>query len=89
MNLVTHEALLFGFHRRAPTKDNDMITHIAMRVKDMWFLMDNKNENRLKFGTTKVPETYVFNQQSIVIKRFVGPQDWDNPFFDSFFQDLK
>ena len=39
---------------------------------------DGKSMMRLRFGTEKLPETYVLVDGEIVA-RFVGPQDWTRP----------
>ena len=33
------------------------------------------------FGTVKVPETYIFDQNGRSLRKLIGPQDWENPFF--------
>jgi cytochrome c biogenesis protein CcmG/thiol:disulfide interchange protein DsbE len=33
------------------------------------------------FGTVKVPETYIFDQNGRALRKLVGPQDWSNPFY--------
>ncbi len=44
-------------------------------------LIENNNQHRLSFGVTKVPETFIFSQQLSLVKRFTGPQNWDNNYF--------
>ena len=34
-----------------------------------------------EFGTLRLPETYVFNGDLSLVKKFVGPQEWTNDFF--------
>lgn len=41
-------------------------------------LIDESGQTLPKFGTMKVPETFVFNRQAMLKKRFIGPQNWDN-----------
>lgn len=43
--------------------------------------LDNEDNFKLKFGTTRVPESYVFGMNESVLKKFSGPQDWDKDFY--------
>lgn len=43
--------------------------------------LDNNGETLSKFGVLKVPETYLFSKSGKAIKKFVGPQEWDRPYF--------
>lgn len=46
-------------------------------------LVDNSFYHQKSFGTYKLPETYVFSKNTNLLRRFVGPQEWDRPeFFD-------
>ena len=42
----------------------------------IYWLLDNKNVHRDLFGTTRVPETYVFSSDKVTLRKFVGPQEW-------------
>lgn len=35
-----------------------------------------------KFGTVRVPDTYIFNSEGKNLVKFMGPQDWKHPNFD-------
>jgi cytochrome c biogenesis protein CcmG/thiol:disulfide interchange protein DsbE len=49
------------------------------------WLMDNRNIHRDVYGTTRVPETYVFSSDKTTLRKYVGPQEWNKPmFFQSF-----
>jgi cytochrome c biogenesis protein CcmG/thiol:disulfide interchange protein DsbE len=49
------------------------------------WLIDNKNIHRDTYGTTRVPETYVFSSDKATLRKYVGPQEWNKPmFFQSF-----
>jgi cytochrome c biogenesis protein CcmG, thiol:disulfide interchange protein DsbE len=54
------------------------------------WLLDNESIHREVFGTTRVPETYVFSSDKAMFRKFVGPQDWTKPqylqTFDEFIQ---
>ncbi|HXH30942.1 MAG TPA: TlpA disulfide reductase family protein [Bacteriovoracaceae bacterium] len=52
------------------------------------WLIDNKNIHRDQYGTTRVPETYVFSSDKTNLKKFVGPQEWNKPMFFQTFDEL-
>ncbi len=45
--------------------------------------IDQDGASLEKFGTVKVPETYYFNSQGKNLRKFVGPQEWDKPYYKS------
>jgi thiol-disulfide isomerase/thioredoxin len=58
---------------------------LAIPKASITWLMDNKNIHRDAYGTTRVPETYVFSSDKTTLRKFVGPQEWNKPmFFQSF-----
>jgi len=52
------------------------------------FLLDNSGLHQMKFGTTKVPETYVFSGDLRLLKKYSGPQDWNKPMFFQVFDEF-
>jgi cytochrome c biogenesis protein CcmG/thiol:disulfide interchange protein DsbE len=59
-------------------------TLVSPRSSITW-LLDNKNIHRDIYGTTRVPETYVFSSDKATLRKYMGPQDWNKPmFFRSF-----
>lgn len=46
----------------------------------LW-LLDNRNVHREVFGTTKLPESYVFKADGEILRKLVGPQEWEKPQF--------
>ena len=44
-------------------------------------IMDNNGSLMKNLGSLKVPETLVFNNNSLFVKKFIGPQDWNNKYF--------
>lgn len=42
-------------------------------------LLDTKLSIRTTYRTTGVPETFIVNQQGILVKKVIGPQDWAAP----------
>ncbi len=75
---------------------NDEVVKVRKHLKTLaipekaqisW-LLDNKNVHRDAFGTTRVPETYVFSSDKTNLKKFVGPQEWNKPMFFQTFDEL-
>ena len=59
-------------------------TLVVPKASITW-VMDNRNTHRDIYGTTRVPETYVFSSDKTTLKKYVGPQEWNKPmFFQSF-----
>lgn len=52
------------------------------------WLLDQKDQYRDLFGTTKVPETYVFAGDMTTLRKFVGPQEWNKDMFVQTFNEL-
>ncbi len=70
---------------------NDEVVKINKHLKGMelpagiTWLLDNKDIHRTEYGTTRVPETYVFSSDKTLLRKFLGPQIWKNPtFFQTF-----
>lgn len=51
----------------------------------LW-LMDKNSVHMDSFGTSKLPESFVFSSKSKLLKKFIGPQDWNKPYFNEIFQ---
>lgn len=59
------------------------------KYKDSFVLLfDNSNIHASSFGTVKVPETFVFNKNDNISRKFTGPQDWSHRFYVEFFKQL-
>lgn len=43
--------------------------------------LDESGQSMKQFGTVKVPESYLFDQKGKSITKFVGPQNWELPYF--------
>ena len=52
--------------------------------RNILLLKDNLNELH-KFGTFKMPETFVFSKTGTTIKKFSGPQPWTQKYLVDFF----
>ena len=33
----------------------------------------------VRYGTMKYPETYLIDRQGVVIRKYIGPEDWEHP----------
>ena len=44
-------------------------------------VLDLEGESLSKFGTMKVPETFVFNGEGTFVKKYVGPQEWNRQIY--------
>ena len=54
----------------------------------IYWLLDNSNVHREAYGTTRVPETYVFSSDKTTLRKFIGPQEWNKPMFFQTFDEL-
>ena len=52
------------------------------------WLLDNKNIHRDIYGTTRVPETYVFSTDRTTLRKYMGPQEWGKSTFFQAFNDF-
>lgn len=68
---------------------NDEVPKIKKQVaslpttdaKIVRWVLDNRNVHRDQYGTTKLPETYLFRGDGTLLRKFVGPQEWGKPVF--------
>lgn len=44
-------------------------------------LLDQENRLTEAYGTTGVPETFLIDKNGIVVKKYIGPFEWDQPWF--------
>jgi peroxiredoxin len=51
-------------------------------------LIDSEGAIKTVYGITGIPESFIIDQQGILIKKIVGPVDWATPQIFSFFSDL-
>lgn len=51
-------------------------------------LMDPDGTIKTLYQTTGVPESFIVNQEGILIQKIIGPRDWARPEVISFFRDL-
>ncbi len=45
----------------------------------MPILDDQANTVGVKYGLTGVPETFIINKEGIVVRKFIGPAQWNSP----------
>jgi peroxiredoxin len=50
-------------------------------------LLDPDTKVGKRYGITGVPETFIIDQKGVILKKIVGPLDWDHPEVASFLQD--
>jgi len=48
------------------------------RSDNLFFTFDEKGKTMPLFGTSKVPETFLFDSKGNHLKKYVGPQEWEN-----------
>jgi peroxiredoxin len=51
-------------------------------------LMDQDGTIKTLFQTTGVPESFIINQEGILIEKVIGPKDWATPQVVGFFRNL-
>jgi thiol-disulfide isomerase/thioredoxin len=69
-------------------KDDPMIASAYLKENNFTlplYVDPNLNAAAL-FGITGVPETYVVGKDGILLKKFIGPLDFDNPDAVAFFK---
>lgn len=64
------------------------IEKLNYSVETIFWLLDSNNVHRDIYGTTRVPETYVFSSDKVMLRKFLGPQTWSDPEFFQYFQDI-
>lgn len=62
-------------------------TLVVPKASVLW-LLDNKNTHRDIYGTTRVPETYVFSSDKTTLRKYVGPQEWNKSMFFQTFDEF-
>lgn len=69
-------------------KINKHLKTLAIPKSSIFWLLDNKNTHRDIYGTTRVPETYVFSSDKTTLKKYLGPQEWNKTMFFQTFDEL-
>jgi thiol-disulfide isomerase/thioredoxin len=60
----------------------------AFKGVDITWLLDSNNVFKDKYGSTRVPETYVFSSEGFFLKKFLGPQEWTRDHYGELFQEF-
>lgn len=61
---------------------------LAIPKSSIIWLLDNNNVHRDLYGTTRVPETYVFSSSKLMLKKYLGPQEWNKAMFFQVFDEF-
>ncbi|MFZ8934766.1 MAG: TlpA family protein disulfide reductase [Bacteriovoracaceae bacterium] len=77
-------AVLFAINDDEAKVKSFLSKRIGKLPSNVLVAVDNEGNSLQKFGTLKVPETYAFNAQGIMVKKFVGPQEWDSVYFSDY-----
>lgn len=75
---------------------NDEVIKVKKHLKTLpipakssiYWLIDNNNVHRDLFGTTRVPETFVFSSDKTTLRKYVGPQEWNKTMFFQTFDEF-
>ncbi len=75
---------------------NDEVIKVQKHLKTLgipdkaaiYWLIDNKNVHRDAYGTTRVPETFVFSSDKRTLRKFIGPQEWNKGMFFQTFDEF-
>ncbi len=51
---------------------------LTTKAVPMVLLMDDASAAARAFGTDKLPETYLVDSQGLIVRKFVGAQNWDS-----------
>ena len=71
--------------------DDDKVAYDAFLKQysiSLLSVRDGSTASNLKFGSVKVPESYVIDRQGLIRRKFIGPQDWTSPEITSFLAKL-
>lgn len=62
-------------------KVQKFLTRFKSMPENVVILLDKDNQVMDKFGTFKVPETFLFDSTGVNKNKYVGPQDWSKDIF--------
>ena len=46
------------------------------------------NKVSLDYGTVKIPETYIIDREGRIVRKVIGPQQWDSAAINSYFDSI-
>lgn len=73
--------LLVAVNDEAKLVEKKMKALPVPQMSNLYWMLDNSNSHRDAFGTTRVPETFIFSSDKTTLRKFLGPQDWNKPLF--------
>ena len=65
-----------GEHRRRIPRRREEIRELGLTFD---ILQDRSTAIQLTYQTTGVPESFLLNQQGVIVKRVMGSHDWSSP----------
>jgi cytochrome c biogenesis protein CcmG/thiol:disulfide interchange protein DsbE len=64
------------------------IKTLGLPKSSIIWLLDNRNVHRDIYGTTRVPETYVFSSDKTTLRKYTGAQEWNKTMFFQTFDEF-
>ena len=65
------------------------VAHFMEKLKLTFLaLLDPKSSIRSLYLTTGIPESFIINQNGIIVKKIIGPTDWATPEVYKYFREL-
>jgi len=80
--------LLVAVNDEARLVEKKMRALPVPQMTNLYWLLDNTASHRDEFGTTRVPETFVFSSDKTTMRKFLGPQEWNKPMFLQIIREL-
>lgn len=77
-------AILFAINDQEVKVKKFLKEKIGDLPSNILVAVDNEGISLKRFGTLKVPETYAFSGAGSMVKKFVGPQEWNAPYFSDY-----
>ncbi|MBL7664240.1 MAG: TlpA family protein disulfide reductase [Bacteriovoracaceae bacterium] len=72
-----------------PKKIEDFIQRFQNHYPQLEILLDTQEAYKEHFGTSRLPETYIFNKMKKTVRKFAGAMAWEEEYFTQFFKSLK
>lgn len=71
--------------------DDDAVAYQALLKQygiSLLSIRDGSTGANLRFGSVRVPESFVLDRNGVIRRKFVGPQDWTSPEIETFLSKL-
>ena len=62
-------------------KVKKFLSRFANLPSNIIIALDEGSTSMERFGTIKVPETYMFDKEGRILKKFTGPQEWSHRYY--------